>query len=365
MLEIHLFGQTEVRTRDGRVLGLGDFGGVKPREIFEILVLHRGRVLGKEALAALLWEGAAPDDAIATLESYVSVLRKKVTPGVPARTSAIATVNGGYRLDPAQVKVDLDEVDTLLRAAEAHHGEEALALTRRALQLARDEVLEHAPYARWAEGVRRRWAARIASAAVSGAATALDLGDPDQALTLARRALRADVLTEDSWRLVMRAHYRAGRRAEALRAYETCRRRLAEALGVQPGPQTQALFTRLLQTEPEPESSPGELTRAVAAVVSLRAGRAPARLRAGGRSARGRRAPHRRPAPPRRRPGAPSPAGTGPGRPEDAGGGALTPSPRVGAGAGVSGPRRGRSGPWTTGPSGPAAAPSRPSPSAR
>ena len=275
MLQIHLFGQTEVRTGDGRVLGLGDFGGVKPREIFEILVLHRGRVLGKEALAELLWEGAPPDDAIATLESYVSVLRKKVAPGVPARTSAIATVDGGYRLDPAQVEVDLDEADALLRAAEARDAEEALGLTSRALQLAHDEVLQHVPYARWAEDVRRTWAARIASAATSGAATALDLGDPEQALSLARRALRADVLGEEAWRLVMRAHCRAGRRAEALRAYETCRRRLAEALGVQPAPETQTLFTRLLQTEPEPEGSPGELTRAVAAVVSLleRAGR--------------------------------------------------------------------------------------------
>jgi SARP family transcriptional regulator, regulator of embCAB operon len=273
MLKIKLFGGTEVRTDDGRVLGLRDFGGAKPREIFEILVLSRGRVLSKDALADLLWDGAPPEDGTATLESYVSVLRKKIAPGRSAKTNPIATVSGGYRFDAAQAQVDLDEVDALLSTAEQREPASALHLLRRALELARGEVLEHQPYARWAQSVRRSWQDRLARAAVRGAEAALQLGDPDRALLLARRALRADGLAEDAWRAVMRAHWAAGRRAEALRAYESCRERLADELGVDPAPQTKQLFQALLQTDAADGAGDGhggpELNRAVAAVIDL------------------------------------------------------------------------------------------------
>ena len=268
MIEVALFGGTRVRTEDGRVLGLSDFGGVKPREIFEILLLHRGRVVSKEVLADLLWEGAPPEDALATLESYVSLLRKRVFPGVPARLSPVGTVSGGYRLDAAQVRVDLDEVEALLAEAAQQEPERELRLTRQALLLARGEVLEHQPRARWAQSVRRTWRHRVSAAAVRGAEAALQLGDWERGLVLARRALRSDVLAEDAWRLVMRAHWTAGRRDEALRAYDACRRHLADELGVDPSPQTAQLHAALRSTGVAARED-ADVARAVAAVINL------------------------------------------------------------------------------------------------
>ena len=98
MIEIQVIGTTRVRI-DSRVVEGRDFGGVKPRHLLEILALDLGSPVSKERLADLLWDGEPPTSYVATLEGYVSLLRSRLQPGVPARTSIVRTVNGGYVLD--------------------------------------------------------------------------------------------------------------------------------------------------------------------------------------------------------------------------------------------------------------------------
>jgi DNA-binding SARP family transcriptional activator len=51
---------------------------------------------------------------------------------------------------------------------------------------------------------------------------------------------------ESGHRLVMRAHAAMGNTAEALLAYEACRRLIAEELGVDPPPQTKATYEAIV-----------------------------------------------------------------------------------------------------------------------
>lgn len=71
---VRLFGSFELRI-DGRRLGSRDFAGVKPRQLLELLVLHRGRTVSKGELIEALWSESAPRNAAATVETYVSVVR--------------------------------------------------------------------------------------------------------------------------------------------------------------------------------------------------------------------------------------------------------------------------------------------------
>ena len=44
----------------------------------------------------------------------------------------------------------------------------------------------------------------------------------------------------------MRSHAAQGNRAEALRVYQQCRQLLADELGIDPSPETEALYLELL-----------------------------------------------------------------------------------------------------------------------
>src|SRR4051812_38620168 len=112
MIYISLFGLTSV-TSHGRHWDESHIGGVKQRQILELLALNLGDAMSKELLAECLWDGEPPPGYVATLESYVCLLRGRLGLGRGPR-SALATTTKGYRLDPAQVRVDLVEARAVL-----------------------------------------------------------------------------------------------------------------------------------------------------------------------------------------------------------------------------------------------------------
>jgi DNA-binding SARP family transcriptional activator len=251
MLHVRLFGTTCVL--DGaRVLGPGDFGGLKPRRILEALALHRGHQVSKDRLADVLWANQPPPDHMATLESYVSVLRRKLQPGTPARRSAIRTVPRGYLLDPSIARTDLDLFDELIAGADNSADAGAWRLLDRASALASTDLLASPDETQWAEPIRADYRQRAVGAALRAAELALRTGDADYAARLAGRAVSLNALCEPGWRLVMRAHVATGRRDAALRAYRSCRRLLIRELGIEPAPETRAVLVDLVRGQRTP-----------------------------------------------------------------------------------------------------------------
>jgi DNA-binding SARP family transcriptional activator len=57
--------------------------------------------------------------------------------------------------------------------------------------------------------------------------------------------LRRDRCYEEAYQTLMRAHARAGSRSQALRSYSRCAQALADELGIEPLPETVALYERL------------------------------------------------------------------------------------------------------------------------
>ena len=69
-MEISMFGPSVVRDGD-RVLGPGDLGGVKPRQVLELLLLARGHLVCTDVIADAIWpEGEEPRNVVATLNTY-------------------------------------------------------------------------------------------------------------------------------------------------------------------------------------------------------------------------------------------------------------------------------------------------------
>ena len=247
-MNISIFGPLQV-TNGERVVGPRDFPGLKPKQLLEILVVERGHTVSKGRLVDLLWTERLPQNYLATLETYVSVLRQTLEPGVRPRESHIVTEHGGYRLDSSRVTIDLDEFDELLREASASDPIRALRLFESARQIPRGEPFEDEPYADWAAPAREAYTLRRVQALIDAGRLALLTGEANTAFTYAEEAVALNPLAEAAYQILMTAAYSTWRQEVALQAFDRCRRILADELGVDPLDETVALHMAILRHE--------------------------------------------------------------------------------------------------------------------
>lgn len=245
-LDARIIGPLRIRRGD-TVLGYGELGGPKPRQILELLLLNLGVPVSKYRLIDILWAGQAPPEALPTLESYVSVLRRHLQPG-RGKDGPLRTVTGGYMLDKSLVDLDLDRFEALVRRAESAVPQHALVLLQEALGLASAPLLGDELVPSWAEAERTRHAARVFHARILAAESALALDKSQLAATWARQAVADDPLSEQAWTALVRGLERSGKPTEALRAFEQCRRIMDREMGCAPGPALRSIYASLLET---------------------------------------------------------------------------------------------------------------------
>lgn len=237
MLRIQLVGQTAIEN-DGLRRGPDELGGIKPRRLLQMLALEPGTPRSKDVLAEQLWEGRPPNSWLATIESYVCVLRRRLGVG-GGRTSALATTSSGYVLDPARAEVDVLRARTLLGSAD-------LGDVTAALDLLHAEILTEEPYAPWACAARESLGGLVADAGSRAAAQANRAGRHELAARLARAAVEHSYFSEPAWRELMLAQWQSHGSSEAIRTFERLRAGMRTELGLEPGPGTRALHRQIL-----------------------------------------------------------------------------------------------------------------------
>jgi YVTN family beta-propeller protein len=241
-LQFRILGPLEV-WRDGAVVELGTR---KQRAVLALLLLNANRVVPTERLIDELWGGTPPETARSALQVYVAGLRKALdSEGRALRTSA-----PGYVLDVEPGALDLDRFTALRAEAQVAGDEEHRAeLLREALELWRDTPLadlSDEPFA--ATAVARLEEQRLAALEQRIEAD-LALGR-HASLVPELEALVAEHPYRERLRaLLMLALYRAGRQADALRAYRTARRTLGDELGLEPGPELRELEAAILRQD--------------------------------------------------------------------------------------------------------------------
>jgi DNA-binding SARP family transcriptional activator len=245
LTRVRLFGPLTIETQ-GRRLGARDLGGVKPKQVFEVLMLARGAQVSKDALGDLLWGDAPPMKVAATLETYVSVLRARVG------RSLIVTEHGSYCIRRGSVWTDVDEFDEILSTWKTPQHE-ALEPLERALMLVRGDLLEDEPYASWAQRARERYREGHSELLRRLALCLLLRGDFGSATTHAHHALDLEPLDEFACRILMVSLFAAGRQQAAFRAYDSCKRLLREELDVAPLDETAGCFAQIRRHEPVDE----------------------------------------------------------------------------------------------------------------
>ncbi|MGW2965102.1 BTAD domain-containing putative transcriptional regulator [Streptomyces sp. NPDC001220] len=228
-------------------------GGPRLRALLTVLALHPHRTLTPDTLIQEVWaaDDDPPQDAPAALQALVGRLRRALG------KDTVASTPGGYRLAAAEDDIDLHVFERQVREGTAALAAADPATAHRvlteALALWRGPALADLPDR--ATAAARPEALRL-QATRTRADAALRLGRASDAVPELTALTTAHPYDEPLHALLIRALRDSGRAADALAAFETARRTLAEGLGTGPGPELQALHASLLRQEPAPPGAP-------------------------------------------------------------------------------------------------------------
>ncbi|MEV1076736.1 BTAD domain-containing putative transcriptional regulator [Streptomyces sp. NPDC050211] len=242
-VEVGLLGPIELYV-EGRRLPLSS---LPQRVVLARLALRPRQVVPVTELIDALWEEEPPRGAVGNLHSYVSRLRRALGGDRIGREPA------GYRLHVTADQVDIGRVERLAaeaRTAAVTEPERGARLLGAALGVWRGDPLadladraafapERTRLSEWRQQLREEWfELRLAA------------GEADDVLPELEEAAAAEPLRERVQLLCIRARHQTGRTAEALAAVEAYRGRLAEEVGLDPGPALAELRQRLLTDDP-------------------------------------------------------------------------------------------------------------------
>ena len=216
----------------------------KQRALLTILLLNANKTVSRDRIVDDLWGEDVPRSARKMVQIHVSHLRSAL-PGLGLRTRP-----SGYALEVADGELDLEQFERLVAAGRAAFASGdatgAADLLARALALWRGSALDE-----FSEPFARREAARLEELRLGAVEARLEaelaagrhvhLVGELEAL-VAEHPLRERLRTQQ-----MLALYRSGRQAEALAAYQSFRRLLADELAIEPSPSLKELERRILR----------------------------------------------------------------------------------------------------------------------
>ncbi|ADB31372.1 transcriptional regulator, SARP family [Kribbella flavida DSM 17836] len=240
-MEFRLLGPVEVLDDSGRRIELA---ANRLRVLLAALLLQPNRVVAGQELMDTLWEEDLPARPRAALQTYVSRLRTLL--GRPL----IRTEAAGYVIAVDAGDIDLTRFRDLVGAStETTDAGERVQLLTAALALWRGE-----PLAGLVAGALIRDAIptlteeRLHATALLLTAR-LEQGDHAAVTSELRGLTRRHPLRESLWALLMQAQIKAGRPADALATFSEASHRLADELGLDPGPGLRRLHQAVLATD--------------------------------------------------------------------------------------------------------------------
>ncbi|MET8774119.1 BTAD domain-containing putative transcriptional regulator [Nocardia sp. NPDC050713] len=229
-------------------------GGPKPRALLAALTVNRRRAVASAALADMVWNEDPPDSYAASLQVFVSNIRKALRNSGVDPAQVLRTESSGYRLEISEEACDIGRFEATRDAAAKAAG-----------------VGDHAAAAQLFGNALREWSGRALSDLAGlqfadGFATAMD----EERLLAVSARIDAEIvcgrassviselvsitnehpLREPLWGQLITALYLSGRQADALDACRRVRTVLADELGIDPGPALVELEQRVLRQEP-------------------------------------------------------------------------------------------------------------------
>ncbi|MCF6473270.1 AfsR/SARP family transcriptional regulator [Nonomuraea sp. MG754425] len=225
--------------------------GLKVRALLVDLLVHEGHPVSVDRLVDDLWGAEPPANPAGALQVRVSQLRKAFEDAEPGGKNLVVSRAPGYLLRADEGGVDAVRFAELLARAEATDNPRTKAgLLGDALALWRGPAYaDFADEEHTRSAVHRLEEQRL-SALEQHAEARLELGEHGLLVGELGDLVNRHPLRERLRAVHMRALYRAGRQSEALASFGELRERLADELGLDPGPELVALHQAILGQDP-------------------------------------------------------------------------------------------------------------------
>ncbi len=198
----------------------------------------------RRRMALLLWPESKEQQARNNLRTLVHRLNQRFGAELLAGTELLA-------IDPARAQVALPDTRALVAALAGGSAARCELLADAGIDADMSEALKE-----WLDAARQRVRRQQLGELSDALAGALAQADAAPAVALARACVLLEPLSEQGHRQLMDTLVRCGDRAAALVAYEDCKARLRQELGVMPDLQTRAVHLRILQDEALDASTP-------------------------------------------------------------------------------------------------------------
>lgn len=237
-------GDVEIRDRDWR--------SIKARQLLQLLLVERGRMLPRDRIMDMLWPGLESEAAANNLRVTLSRLTKAIEPYRPEGAPTYYVVQQGdtygfniesdHSYDAANFSAQVEQARNVFQQG---RRDEALVLYQRAVDLYGGTFLPDCLYEDWSVVERERLSLLFTEASIRLGNLLLTDGHPHAAIGLAWRVLEYDQAQEEAYQLLMRAYGGLGERSTALRLYARCVTALEQELGVEPLPETLAIYAQI------------------------------------------------------------------------------------------------------------------------
>ncbi|WP_218038597.1 ATP-binding protein [Acrocarpospora pleiomorpha] len=235
-----------------------DAGPRQQAQLLALLLARVGRPVSTRELIDLIWADDAPASALNIIHKYVGALRRVLEPAVPARAAGTYLHRRGdaYVFSAGPSTLDLVTFRELRQAGQAALAQQAREVALdyyvEALGLWQGPAGDGLSYGSTAMPILAALDDEFHAACAAAAELAVSLRRPERVIPPLQLAASMALFHEPVHASLITTLGAAGRQAEALSAFHAVRDRLAEELGIDPGPALQAAHLRVLTQTPRP-----------------------------------------------------------------------------------------------------------------
>jgi predicted ATPase/DNA-binding SARP family transcriptional activator len=212
----------------------------KAQALLAYLVLHP-KEHSREKLAALFWGDSTDQEARRSLRVALAMLRSQLGENLLLAGRETVQIDPDYL-----IWIDVLEFETQATQGLASYPPDPTTIN---LDLYQGDLLPDL-YDDWVISERERYRQLYLDLLLHLAQHWRSQGEYRRVIDLASRVLAQDPANEAAHQYLMFAHFAIHDRNAALRQYEACVRSLRDELGVDPSPETQALYKRVKSAPP-------------------------------------------------------------------------------------------------------------------